>query len=238
MTLRTRFIEYRHGDVLLEGMLAWDDVLKGPRPAVAVAHTWAGRGEFECDKAKLLAGWGYAGFAVDMFGKGVRGSSAEENSALIAPFMADRDLLAARINAGIDALATQPEAEAGKLAAIGFCFGGLCVLDLARSGRDVKGVVSLHGLLQAPPQRSEKISASILCLHGYADPMAPPESVLALGEELSAAAADWQLHAYGNTLHAFTNPNANDRAFGTVYDPRAARRAWHSTRGFLQECLA
>ncbi|MCK9505074.1 MAG: dienelactone hydrolase family protein [Porticoccaceae bacterium] len=239
MTIQTRLIEYRDGDTLLEGFLAWDDSITGARPAVAISHAWSGRQDFECDKAKKLAELGYAGFALDMFGKGVRGQNNEENSALITPFLHDRAMLQKRINLAIAVLRQQPEVDPAKVGAMGFCFGGLCVLDLARSGSDVKGVVSFHGLFNPPGNTAgTKISASVLCLHGYDDPMAPPQSVLELAAELSAAGADWQLHAYGNTVHAFTNPDAQDPGFGTVYDATADRRSWIAMQNFFAEIFA
>lgn len=236
MTIQTRTIEYQHGDTLLEGLLAWDDAQSGPRPAVAISHAWAGKNEFECNKAIRLAECGYVGFAIDMYGKGVLGSSVEENQGLMAPLIEDRALLQDRINLAVSVLRQQPEVSGNKVAAMGFCFGGLCVLDLARSGSDVKGVASFHGLFNPPENtKGNKITARVLCLHGYDDPMAPPESVLALASELTEAGADWQLHAYGNTLHAFTNPVANDPGFGTVYSPDADRRSWQALENFLTE---
>jgi dienelactone hydrolase len=239
MAIQTRLIEYRHGTTVLEGYLAWDDSLSGPRPAVAISHQWSGRSDFECEKARHLAELGYVGFAIDMFGKGVRGTSTEENQGLISPLLADRPSLQERINLAIDVLRQQPEVDAAKVAAMGFCFGGLCVLDLARSGSDVKGVVSFHGLFFPPGSTADnKITAKVLCLHGYADPMAPPDSVLALAKELTDAGADWQLHAYGNTLHAFTNPEANDPGFGTVFNDAANKRSWIAMKNFFTEIFA
>ena len=125
--------------------------------------------------------------------------------------------------------------DSSKIAAMGYCFGGLCVLDLARRGSDVAGVISFHGLFTPPNDEVKPISTKILCLHGYQDPMALPESVVALGEEMTKAGADWQLYAYGNALHSFTNPAANDRDFGTVYDADADRRSWLALTNFLEE---
>lgn len=239
MTIQTRLLEYVCEDVVLEGFMAWDDKLAGARPAVAVAHTWAGRSAFEEGKALEFAAQGYVGFAIDMYGKGVSGGSVEENTALMTPLLQDRPLLQQRINAAVATLRQQAQVDAAKVAATGYCFGGLCVLDLARTGSDVCGVVSLHGLFGAPDNTAgERIRARVLCLHGYDDPMATPQSMLDLATELSAAGADWQVHAYGNTVHAFTNPAANDPGMGAVYSPLADRRSGIAVRNFLTECFA
>lgn len=236
MSVQTRLIEYRDGEVLLEGMLAWDDSIAGTRPGVLVSHAWSGRSDFEDGKACRLAELGYVAFALDLYGKGVRGSSVEENSALMQPFLDDRAMLQQRLLVSVKTLRDQDETDAAKVAAIGFCFGGLCVLDIARSGEDLAGVVSFHGLLGAPGNtQGNSIKAKVLVLHGWDDPMGPPEHVLELAKELSAMGADWQLHAYGNTLHAFTNPDADDPAMGTVYDSSADRRSWAAMRNFLDE---
>lgn len=238
MGIQTRTIDYDHNGTLLEGFLAWDDQAKGPRPAVLVSHAWGGRDEFAMAKAKALAELGYVGFALDMYGKGILGSGPEENAKLIGPFIGNRALLQGRQAAALATVRGQPEVDPGRVAAIGFCFGGLCVLDLARSGADLRGVVSFHGLL-SPPGNTEgnAIKAKVLVLHGYDDPMAPPEQVLALASELSRGGADWQIHAYGGTVHAFTNPQANDPVFGTVYKQAADRRSWQSMGNFLAEVL-
>lgn len=238
MAIKTRLIEYRHGETLLEGFLAWDDSAERPRPAVLVSHAWGGRGDFEQDKAMKLAELGYTGFAIDMYGKGVRGGNPEENAALMAPFMEDRQLLQQRIAQGVETLRQQSEADSERIAAIGYCFGGLCVLDLARIGSDVRGVASFHGMFTPPGNTAgQAINAKILCLHGYDDPMAQPANMLELATELSAAGADWQVHAYGDTVHSFTNPAANDKAAGTAYDASADRRSWTALMNFLEEVL-
>lgn len=238
MAIVTRPVEYEHQGVMLEGMLAWDDGIDQPRPGVLVAHTWAGRGDFEIGKARALAELGYVGFAIDMYGKGVLGTSPEENTALMAPLMEDRELLQARIARAADVIRQQPEVDATQVAATGYCFGGLTVLDLARSGSDVQGVVSLHGLF-SPPEGGTKqsISAKVLCLHGFDDPMAQPQAMIELGAELTAAGADWQVHAYGNTVHAFSNPAAANPEMGTVYSPDADRRSQQALENFLLECF-
>ena len=236
MSVQNRLIEYRDGDVVLEGLLAWDDAVSEACPGVLVSHAWGGRGDFEDSKAAALANLGYAAFALDLYGKGVRGSSPEENSALMQPFLDDRAMLQQRLLLSLATLREQAEVDAAKVAAIGFCFGGLCVLDIARSGEELAGVVSFHGLLGAPGNtQGNSVSAKVLVLHGWDDPMATPDDVIGLSGELTSLGADWQLHAYGNTVHAFTNPAANDREMGTVYDEDADRRSWQSLQLFLAE---
>lgn len=234
----TQFLEYRDGDTVLEAYVAMPSV-GGKLPAVLVSHAWAGRSAFECAKADALAELGYIGIAIDNYGKGVFGKSMEENSALMTPFVQDRARLRQRLQAGIAAAANLPQVDATRMAAIGFCFGGLCVLDMARSGADLQGVVSFHGLFTPPAGLpNATIRAKILALHGHDDPMVPPDAVLALEKELSAARADWQIHAYGGTMHAFTNPDANAPQNGMAYNPVAAARAWNSMKNFLAEVLA
>lgn len=238
MAIQTRTIDYFHADTALEGFFAYDDRRTQPLPAVLIAHAWMGRDEFVCDKARKLAELGYAAFALDMYGKGIIGSGPEENAKLMQPFMHDRTLLQSRILAALDTVRLLPEVDGRRIAAMGFCFGGLCVLDLARTGADVRGVASFHGLF-TPPGNTEgrKIKAKVLVMHGHDDPMATPEQAIDLGRELTAAGADWQIHMYGNTVHAFTNPKANDPGFGTVYEATADRRSWQSLRDFLAEVL-
>jgi len=237
--IKERLIEYSHKDNVLEGYLAWDDAIAGARPGVLISHAWGGRSDFECSKARALAELGYAGFALDLYGKGVQGTSREENAGLMQPFLEDRAYLQARLATALKTARTQPEVDAGRIAAMGYCFGGLCVLDLARTGADLRGVVSLHGLFAAPGNTAgKKITAKVLALHGHEDPMVPVDAVIGLEKELTAAGADWQIHVYGNCMHAFTNPHANDPSFGTVYDAGADRRAWQSLQNFLAEVLA
>ncbi len=216
--------------------MAWDDSSRDTRPAVLISHAWAGRGEQEEHRAEQLAELGYVGFALDMYGKGKRGTSKEENAALMQPLIDDRTVLQRRMNLALDVCRKQKEVDGDRVAAMGFCFGGLCALDLARTGAEVAGVASFHGLF-SPPGNTDgnRISAKVLVLHGWDDPMAKPDQVLALAEELSAMGADWQIHAYGDTVHAFTNPAADDPDFGTVYDADADRRSWQSLQLFLAE---
>ena len=236
MALRTETIDYQHNGINLEGLLAWDDALEGTRPGILVSHAWAGRSEFEDGKARELARLGYVGFALDLYGKGVRGSSNEENAGLMQPFMENRSMLQERLNSSLDAMHACDVVDAAHSAIIGYCFGGLCALDLARSGRDIRAAISLHGLLTAPGSTAS-IKAKVLALHGWDDPMAPPADVQEFAREMSAAGADWQLHAYGNTMHAFTNPQANDPDFGAVYNANADKRSWVAVQNMLAEAL-
>lgn len=238
MAVRTRTVDYTHDGIALEGFFAFDDSRPQPLPVVLISHAWVGRDEFACGKARRLAELGYAGFALDMYGKGILGSGPEENARLMQPFMENRNLLQGRITAALETVRRLPEVDARRVAAMGFCFGGLCVLDLARTGADLRGVASFHGLLVPPGNTTgNRIKAKVLVMHGYDDPMAPPEQLLALGRELTEAGADWQIHAYGNTVHAFSNPVANDPSFGTVYHETADRRSWQSLKDFLAEVL-
>lgn len=235
--MREQYLDYRDDETVFEGFLCYDEAQPGPRPTVLIHHAWGGRDEFVERKARRLAWQGYACFAVDNFGKGKRGSTAEECGALIAPYMNDRVLLQKRLRAGLDAARHLPIVDARRVAAIGFCFGGLCALDLARSGAEIRGAVSIHGMLKPSGLTEPRMRAKVLMLHGYDDPLAPPEDVLAVAKEFTSAGADWQLHAYGQTAHAFTNPAANFRAGGMQYDEVADRRSWHALEEFLAEIL-
>ncbi len=237
MAIREQVIEYKDGDAVLEGVFCYDDARAGPLPVVLIAHAWNGRDEFASRKAHRLAWHGYAAFALDMFGKGKRGKTVEECQALIGPFMGNRAALATRIKSAMTTVNKLPQVDARRVAAIGFCFGGLCVLDLARSGADIRGVVSFHGLLHPAGLPPAKITSKVLVLHGNDDPMAPTENVVAFGKEMTAANVDWQLHNYGGTLHAFTNPEANSPAAGMAYSSAADRRSWKSLLNFLEEAL-
>ena len=236
MAIQHRLIEYRDGDVLLEGRLSYDDAIAGARPGILVSHTIAGRGPLEESKSERLAQQGYAAFALDMYGKDVRGETLEENRALMNAQLTNRAAMQQRLLVSLSTMRAQVEVDATSCAAIGFCFGGLCVLDIARTGEDIAGVVSFHGLFGAPGNtEGNRIRAKVLVLHGWDDPMTTRDSLNSLATELSAMGADWQLHAYGNTMHAFTNPAANDHDRGTVYDAAADRRSWQAMTDFFDE---
>jgi dienelactone hydrolase len=235
--MREQNIEYRDGDTLLEGFLCYDEAQPGPRPTVLICHAAVGRDEFVERKARRLAWQGYVCFALDNYGKGVRGKTPDENKALMAPFMKDRRMLLKRLEAGLATARNMPIVDSRRIGVMGFCFGGLCALDLARSGAGIRAAVSFHGLLKPSGFTEPKISAKVLMMHGFDDPLAPPEDMLAVAREFTTAGADWQLHAYGHTVHAFTNPAAHNRDGGLQYDEAADRRSWHTLVQFLDETL-
>lgn len=239
MAIVSNTVDYLDDGEVLEGFFAYDDALIGLRPVVLIHHAWVGRDEFVAEKAKALAALGYLAFAADMYGKGIQGKSSEENAKLMQPFMADRAKLQKRIHAALATVKLMPWADNARVAAMGFCFGGLCALDLARTGADIRGVVSFHGLLlPADNIPKPEIKAKVLALHGHDDPMVPPEQVLAFQTEMTRSGADWQIHVYGGTMHAFTNPVANDPGFGTVYQSAADRRSWQAMQNFFVEIFA
>jgi dienelactone hydrolase len=239
MAIITNTVSYMDGDTVLEAFFAFDDAITERRPAVLIAHMWDGRNSLVAEKAQKLAELGYVGFALDMYGKGVLGTSPEQNMALMQPFMSDRAMLQQRIHAALRAVKLLPWVDDNKIAAIGFCFGGLCVLDLARTGADIKGVVSFHGLLDVAHNiQDTPIKAKVLALHGYDDPMVSSKQAIDFQNEMTKAGADWQLHSYGHTMHGFTNPAATDPDSGAFYNTTADRRSWLSMQNFLTEIFA
>ena len=239
MTIRTQLIEYYDNGTLLEGFLAYDGTISTQRPAVLIAHTWVGRDKAVCNRAIQIAELGYVAFAGDMYGKNILGANPGENAQLMQPFINNRGLLQTRMLTALEILRQHHLVSPIQVAAIGYCFGGMCVLDLARTGVKLSAVISVHGLLQAPANIDDNscIHAKVLVLHGYDDPLAPPHEVHALQEELSAYQVDWQIHLYGNTMHAFTNVLANDATAGILYNENADKRAWRSITDFLDECM-
>ncbi|MDP3706084.1 MAG: dienelactone hydrolase family protein [Legionellaceae bacterium] len=230
---------YHHGEHELHGYLSYDDQVFTPKPAVIVVHDWSGRNDFACQKADLIAKLGYIGFAVDMYGQGRLGETNDEKQALMHPLVHDRLLLRTRIQAALDALITMDEVDNDRIAIMGFCFGGLCALDLARSGAPIVGAVSFHGVLQqATDLPNLPIQAKILALHGYSDPMATPDQVTIFCKEMTDAGADWQMHMYGQVQHSFTNPHAHDVSSGLVYNAQASRRSLQALTNFLEEIFA
>jgi dienelactone hydrolase len=235
----TEWIEYRHGDTLLEGYLAYEDTQEGLRPGVLVAHEWWGVNDYAKKRAEQLAGLGYIAFALDMYGKGVRTKDPREAGSLAGRFKADRSLMRARARAGLDVLSNHPLVDRERIGAIGYCFGGATVLELARSGADLAGVVSFHGNLGTPdPGDAGKIRGKVLVLHGADDPLAPPQEIAAFQDEMRNAHVDWQMVFYGGAVHSFTNPRSgNDPSQGVAYNEKADRRSWEAMKVFFSELL-
>ena len=236
MTILTRLIELTADGTKFEGLLAWDDNGDVPKPGILVSHTIRGRTEFEDQKAIALAELGYVGLSLDLYGVQTRNSDIEVYRDHMNAHKANRPELQRQLLSWVDQLKDQPEVDTARTAAIGYCFGGLCVLDIARTGADMLGVASFHGIFAAPGNTANnQIRAKVLALHGWEDPLATPADVETLAAELTSQGADWQIHAYGNTLHAFTNPAANDSGAGTVYNMSADRRSWLALQNFLKE---
>jgi dienelactone hydrolase len=239
LAVRTREITCSHDGIDCAGLLAWDADAGLPRPGVLVAHTIRGRTAFEEDRARALAATGYVALAIDLYGLDSRHDSIDDLRTRMNAYLSDRGRLKHRLLDWFEMLRSADEVADAQTAAIGFCFGGLCALDLARSGVDIGGVASFHGLLTPPPGgEHDRIAAKVLVLHGWDDPLAPPDDVIALASELTARGADWQLHAYGHTQHAFTNPQADDTSAGTVYNAAADRRSYAAMQSFLAEVFA
>ncbi len=236
MSIISNTVNYLDGDTTLEGFFAYDDRIEGSRPTIIICHAWGGREGFVEDKTRQMAEMGYLGFALDMYGHGQCGNTKEENALLMQPFIEDRALLERRVLSALSAVKQLPWTNEAKIAAIGFCFGGLCALDLARSGADICGVISFHGLLfPAATTPLPEIKAKLLVLHGHDDPMVSVDMVNSFQNEISQANADWQFHTFGQTMHAFTNPKANDPDFGTVFHSTSNQRAWKLMKNFLLE---
>ena len=229
--------------VVFEGTVSWDDASAddqtGLRPVVMVTPTFKGQSAFETQKAELLAEMGYVGFAIDIYGQGKRASTPEEAGKLMAVLNGDRALLLKHMQLALRTAKALPQADAQKVAVIGFCFGGKCVLDLVRSGADLQGAVSFHGIYDPPGSESrlteQAIKSSVLILHGWEDPLAPREDMVALGDELTRNGAEWQIHAFGQTAQAVTNPLARAKADGMYFVEKSAARGWWMMRGFLEE---
>lgn len=235
--MRTKIVEYKHGDAILEGYLAWDDAIQGRRPGVLVVHEWTGLGDYAQARAKKLAAMGYVAFAADMYGKGVRPRTPQEAAAQAGIYKKDRALMRARALAGLEVLRTNPLCDPKRVAAIGYCFGGIVVLEIARSGADIAGGVSFHGGLDTPtPQDAKNIKCKVLVLHGGDDPHVPRKDVEAFEDEMRAGRVDWQLVIYGGAVHSFTNPAAgNDNSKGAAYNAEAERRSWEAMKAFFGE---
>lgn len=235
MTITTKPVEYMDGKQKCVGTMAWDETYANPKPCILVNHAWSGKDGFAEEKAIQMAALGYVGFALDNYGDGALPETVEEKQALMTPLKEDRKALLKRLKAGMKAAAAMDEVDETHMAAIGYCFGGLCTLDMVRANLGLKAAVSFHGLLDAPDSATKKNKTKVLIAHGWDDPMADPASVVALGQELTKSGCDWQIHAYGNTTHAFT-VNGADSGDGVLkFNADSERRSWLATVDILDE---
>lgn len=235
--IETKAIEYQQGDTRLIGYLAYPKDAKGPLPGVLVVHEWLGLNDYAKRRAEQLAELGYIAFAADIYGDGKIAADTQQAGKLAGSYKKDRPLLRARAAAGLATLKAQSGVAPDQIAAIGYCFGGTTVLELARSGADVAGVVSFHGGLDtSTPQDAKNIRAKVLALHGADDPYVPADQVAAFENEMRQGGVDWQFIAYGGAVHGFTNPaNGSDNSKGAAYNAAADARSWAAMRQFFGE---
>jgi dienelactone hydrolase len=235
--IHSEMLMYKDGGATLEGYLAYDEANSSKRPGIVIVHDWMGLGDFAKKRADEIAKLGYVAFAADIYGKGIRPKDANEAGEFATKYKSDRALLRSRVRAALDTLAKNRSVDVKRLGAMGYCFGGTTVLELARSGADVRGVVSFHGGLSTPKADDAKnIHGKVLALHGADDPFVPKEEVLAFEDEMRGAKVDWQLVAYGGAVHSFTNPAAgNDNSKGAAYNKPADERSWSAMKSFFAE---
>ncbi len=234
--IKTKVVEYKDGDTVLEGFVAWNTEAKSA-PGVLVIHQWMGLTDYEKGRCKQLAELGYVAFAADIYGKGIRPTAVPEAGKQAGIYKTDRKLYRRRLNLGLEQLRLQEGVAKDKIAAIGYCFGGTGTIELARSGADIKGIVSFHGGLDSPaPADGKNIKAKLLICHGADDPFVPAADIAAFQSELNAAKVDWQMINYSGAVHSFTQPMAgNDNSRGAAYNELADKRSWVAMRSFFDE---
>ncbi|MGB8169298.1 MAG: dienelactone hydrolase family protein [Chthoniobacteraceae bacterium] len=238
--IKTEVIEYQQGNTALEGFLAYDDANTKPRPGVLLIHDWMGVSDYAKSRAKQLAELGYVAFAADIYGKGVRPADAKEASALAGKYKGDRALYRERLKAGLAQLTGNKLVAPGQVAAIGYCFGGTGVLETARSGAAVKGVVSFHGGLNTPtPEDAKNIKCPVLVLHGADDPFVKPDEVAGFKKEMEDAKVKYEFVAYPGAVHSFTRPDAgSDNSKGAAYNEAADKQSWAAMKKFFGEIFS
>jgi dienelactone hydrolase len=237
--VKTETFEYKQGETVLEGFIAYDDAIKTKRPAVLVAHEWMGPNAYSRKRAELLAELGYVGFAIDIYGKGVRPKNHDEAGKAAGALRGDRALMRARMTAAVDRLKQHAMYDGTNFSAIGYCFGGSAALELARSGAPAKAIVTFHASLDTPNAADAKnIKAKVQVHHGANDNFVPPEVVAAFQKEMRDANVDWMLTSYGGAVHSFTVKEAgSDPSKGMAYNESADRRSWDAMKAFLAETM-
>lgn len=239
MTSTATPLNYPAGDITCKGVYYTPDDADAKLPVVLIAHAWDGLLQEVHDKAAKLADAGFIAFAIDIYGEGRTESDMSKLGETLGPYMADRGLLLSRMQAAVEAAKSIPGADTAKMGAMGYCFGGTAVLDLARGGGDdIKAVVSFHGGLAGNDlDKPDTMNTKVLVLHGEDDPLVPPEQVAQFKAEMNAAQADWQFVSYSHSMHAFTRPAANNPDFGTLYNATTDRRSWQAMVNFFDEAL-
>lgn len=233
--MQKQLITYEDDGVLLEATVIYP-VSPGKKPLVFIFPPWEGKGSFVEGFAEKLAALGYIGCAMDPYGKGCFGRTREECSALMTPFMNNRKKNLQRILSYQHLLSKLVDVDEERMGAVGFCFGGLCALDLARSGAKIRGVVSFHGLLNKGFSYADKsITSKVLVCHGYKDPMVSPQDLLAFTQEMEEQGVDFQVHIFGEAMHAFTHPEANNPSLGTLFHKISSQRAELLMKNFFSE---
>lgn len=231
--------DYQAGDVTLEGFHVFDDTIEGKRPAVLVIHQWTGLSDYEKERSRMLAKLGYNVIAADIYGKGVRPPAPGEAGKEAGKYKDDRALYRERLMAGLDALRGDERTDRQRVAAIGYCFGGTGVLELARAGAEIAGVVSFHGGLGAAEGMAapkDGVKAKVLVCHGADDPFVPEDEVRGFQKEMRDAVADWYFIAYGGAVHSFTQKMAgDDPSKGAAYEEKADQRSWRAMTAFFAE---
>jgi dienelactone hydrolase len=236
--VKTQEIEYKQGDTVLKGFLAWDGAAKGKRPGVLVVHEWWGHNQHARNQALRLAKAGYVGFAIDMYGKGKLATHPKDAEAFMTEATKDPAVVVARFNAALDLLKKQPQVDPAKVGAIGYCFGGGVVLAMARSGADLAAVATFHGALAPHGVTAEKgkVKARILVQTGAADPMITKDQVDAFQKEMADAGAKLEVVTYPNAKHSFTNPDADKTGVdGLAYNQEADEKSWAKLLTFLKD---
>lgn len=234
--IQSKTIDYTQAGTTLEGVLVWDDAVSGPRPGVLVVHQWLGLTDYEKRRAAMLAQLGYVAFCADIYGKDSRPKNVAEAGAESTKYKSNRALLRARVNAGLEQLKKSELVDTKRVAAIGYCFGGTTVIELARSGAELNGIVSFHGGLDSPtPADGRNIKCPVLICHGADDPFEKPEDLAAFENEMRDAKVDWRLIKYGGAVHSFTQPDPGFSNPGARYNEKADKRSWEDMKMFFAE---
>lgn len=238
MAITQDTLEYSLDGNAYRPVMIWDDDDDEPKPVVMVCGTILGRNEFAIDRARAVARLGYVGVALDIYGDGFGTTDFEAARPHMDALRADREELRKRLAASIGFIGDQPNVDSMKMAVMGYCFGGLCALDVARSRDDVVAVASFHGVLSPPPRPLTKpINAKVLIMHGHEDPLVSTDEIKSIQDELTAREADWQFHTYGFTYHSFAVPGANTPERGLKFNEHAQARSWATLKAFLKESL-